>query len=42
MSAETLRNWIRQAEVDESKAPGVTSAESVEICEPRRKNRELE
>ena len=42
MSAETLRKWIRQAEVDEGKAPGVTSSESAEIREPRRKNRELE
>ena len=42
MSAETLRKWIRQAEVDGGKAPGVTSAESAEIRELRRKNRELE
>ncbi len=42
MSAETLRKWIRQAEVDVGKAAGVTSGESVEIRELRRKNRELE
>jgi transposase len=42
MSAETLRKWIRQAAVDEGKAPGVTSSESAEIRELRRKNRELE
>jgi transposase len=42
MSAETLRKWIRQAEVDGGKAPGVSSAESAEIRELRRKNRELE
>jgi transposase len=42
MSAETLRKWIRRAEVDEGKAPGVTSSESAEIRELRRKNRELE
>jgi transposase len=42
MSAETLRKWIRQAEVDEGKVPGVSSSESAEIRELRRRNRELE
>jgi transposase len=42
MSAETLRKWLRQAQVDEGAASGVTSAESAEIRELRRKNRELE
>jgi transposase len=42
MSAETLRKWLRQAAVDEGQAPGVTSSESAEIRELRRKNRELE
>ncbi len=42
MSAETLRKWIRQAQVDEGSAPGLSSSESAEIRELRRKNRELE
>jgi len=37
MSAETLRKWIRQAEIDEGSAPGVSSSESAEIRKLRRK-----
>jgi hypothetical protein len=36
MSAETLRKWIQQAEVDEGKAAGVSTAESAEIRRRRR------
>ena len=42
MSAETLRKWVRQAEVDAGETPGVTSAAAREVRELRRKNKELE
>ena len=42
MAPETLRNWLRQAEVDEGKTPGTSTAESAQVRELKRKNRELE
>jgi transposase len=41
MTAETLRKWVRQAEIDGGKRPGVTSAEAERIRELERENREL-
>ena len=42
MSPETLRLWIRQDEVDSGQAAGVTTRESQEVSELKRKVRELE
>ncbi len=42
MSAETLRNWVRQAEIDDGQTLGVSTVESRELRELRKKNRELE
>jgi transposase len=41
VSSETLRNWIRQAEVDGGQRPGTTSDESAELKRLRRENAEL-
>ena len=41
MTAETLRKWVRQVEVDGGRRPGTTSAEATRIKELERENREL-
>ena len=38
---ETLRHWIRQAEIDAGIHPGTTSAERERIAELEKENREL-
>jgi transposase len=41
INRETLRNWVRQAEVDGGLRPGVTTAEQQRIVELEREVREL-
>ncbi len=40
-SAETLRKWVRQTEVDTGRRGGLTTAEQARIKELERENREL-
>jgi len=41
IGAESLRSWVRQAEVDRGQRPGVSSEERRRIAELERENREL-
>jgi transposase len=38
---ESLRNWVRQAEIDHGRRPGATTEEQRRIAELERENREL-
>jgi transposase len=42
MNPETLRKWLRQAEVDAGQVEGTTTAAAREIRKLKRKNAELE
>jgi transposase len=41
IGSESLRNWVRQAQVDGGTRPGVTTDEAQRIKELERENREL-
>lgn len=41
IGSESLRNWVKQAEIDGGQRPGVTSEERRRIAELERENREL-
>jgi len=38
---ESVRLWVRQADIDDGRAPGVTSSESTRMRELEQENREL-
>ena len=41
VSQQTLRNWVKQADVGAGKAPGLTTEERTELGQLRRENRRL-
>jgi transposase len=41
ISDQTLRNWVRQADVDAGKAEGLTTAERARLRELEKENRKL-
>jgi transposase len=41
VNRETLRNWVRQAEVDSGHRPGTSTEDAQRIADLERENREL-
>ncbi len=41
INRETLRNWVRQAEIDSGQRPGMSTADKQRIAELERENAEL-
>ena len=41
MHPETLRNWVRQAEIDGGVRPGTTTSDAQRLAELEQENREL-
>src|SRR5438067_9142376 len=41
IGTESLRNWVKQADIDTGKRPGMTTTEQRRIAELERDNREL-
>ena len=41
IGTESLRSWVKQAEIDDGVKPGVTTAEAARIAELEQENREL-
>jgi len=41
VGSESLRTWVKQAEIDSGKAPGMSTEESAELKELRREVNEL-
>lgn len=40
-TSETLRKWVRQAQIDSGRRPGASTTEQVRVKELGRENREL-
>ena len=41
IGVESLRGWVRQAEIDEGRKPGTSTADAQRIVELEREDREL-